>query len=113
MEVVLEASSVPDFAVVGKEAEQDARQPLSEVVGVVAGSQHGIVDLCHEFRGFEVELGLVGDRVVGAAVPGEPPEHIEVLAEVFQVEATLVLGDDVVPVEVPEVSGHQEARLHF
>ena len=113
MEVVLEASSVPDFAVVGKEAEQDARQPLSEVVGVVAGSQHGIVDLCHEFRGFEVELGLVGDRVVGAAVPGEPPEHIEVLAEVFQVEATLVLGDDVVPVEVPEVAGHQEARLHF
>ena len=113
MEVVFEASSVPDFAVVGEKAEEHAGQPFSEMVGVVTGRQHSIVDFRQELGSFEVEFGLVGDLVVGATVTGEPPEHFKVLAELVKVKAPLVLSDDVIPVEMPEVTGHQKARLRI
>ena len=44
---------------------------------------------------------------------GQPPEDIEVLTEFIEGETSVLLGHDVVPREVPEVTGDEEARLHL
>ena len=81
-EVEAEGFALEDAGVLGEEAEEDADEEAFEVVAGVAAGFEGVVEVAHDFDGFEVDGVLFLELVL--LVAGDEGEGVDVLVEVGQ-----------------------------
>src|SRR6185437_7618324 len=98
-EVQAESFALEDAGVFGEEAEEDADEEAFEGMAGVAAGFEGVVQMAHDFDGFEIDRLLFDEFVL--LVAGDEGEFVDVIVKVSEREFD---GTDAAIVKKREIS---------